>query len=285
MKKIMLWMMAAILTICGATALTSCNKSDNPVSPEKSVTLEDSLNNGNLVAFTFNLNGADYYVVFLKVGDTYELLDVGLINANGNGNALTRANEPAISEQDCEFTMEEDKANNLLKFIVKEKKTGDLILTAIFDIKQSTFEVIPGNSQYTVTGFKMKVSDVEITQMLKDNGGSVTLAHALVKGSKVEIAYKWNEGTTTFTFTNEGGNFSCKITGDEAEMFTGSLKSEGSTLTFRADHWLASECNFALKFDVLKNTFKYWTVKHEIYTSHTVSVNGTDITKTLTKED
>ena len=283
MKKIMLWMMAAILTICGATALTSCNKSDNPVSPEKSVTLEDSLNNGNLVAFTFNLNGADYYVVFLKVGDTYELLDVGLINANAK--AMTRADEPALSEKDCEFTMEEDKANNLLKFIVKEKKTGDLILTAIFDIKQSTFEVIPGNSKIEVTGFKMKVSDVEITKLMKDNGGSVTLAHALVKGSKVEIAYKWNEGTTTFTFTNEGGNFSCKVTGDEAEMFTGSLKSEGSTLTFKADHWLASECNFALKFDVLKNTFKYWTVKHEIYTSHTVSVNGTDITKTLTKED
>lgn len=283
MKKIMLWMMAAILTICGATALTSCNKSDNPVGPEKSVTLEDSLNNGNLVAFTFNLNGEDYYVVFLKVGDTYELLDVGLINANAK--AMTRADEPALSEKDCEFTMEEDKANNLLKFIVKEKKTGDLILTAIFDIKQSTFEVIPGNSQYTVTGFKMKVSDVEITQMLKDNGGSVTLAHALVKGANVEIAYKWSDGTTTFTFTNEGGTFSCKVTGDEAEMFTGSLKSEGSTLTFRADHWLASECNFALKFDVLKNTFKYWTVKHEIYKSHTVSVNGTDITKTLTKED
>ena len=283
MKKIMLWMMAAILTICGATALSSCNKSDNPVSPEKSVTLEDSLNNGNLVAFTFNLNGEDYYVVFLKVGDTYELLDFGLINANAK--AMTRADEPALSEKDCEFTMEEDKANNLLKFIVKEKKTGDLILTAIFDIKQSTFEVIPGNSKIEVTGFKMKVSDVEITKLMKDNGESVTLAHALVKGAKVEIAYKWSEGTTTFTFTNEGGTFSCKITGDQAEMFTGSLKSEGSTLTFRADHWFDSECNFALKFDVLKNTFKYWTVKHEIYTSHTVSVNGTDITKTLTKED
>lgn len=275
--------MAAILTICGATALTSCSKSDNPVGSEKSVTLEDSLNNGNLVAFTFNLNGDDYYVVFVKVGDTYELLDAGLIKANAN--AMTRADEPALSEQDCEFTMEEDKANNLLKFIVKEKKTGDLILTAIFDIKSSTFEVIPGNSKYEVTGFKMKVSDVEITQMMKDNGESVTLAYALVKGAKVEIVYKWSGGTTTFTFTNEGGTYSCKVTGNEAEMFIGSLKSEGSTLTFRADHWLDSECNFALKFDVLKNTFKYWTVKHDIYNSHTVSVNGTDITKTLTKED
>ena len=282
MKKFMQWMMAAIL-VCGASVLTSCSQSDTPVNPDEyMVTLEDALNDGTIVAFTFNLNGDDYYVIFVRVGDDYELLDYGLMNDNGS--AMTRADEPVISEQDCEFTMEEDKANNLLTFTVKEKKTGDLILTAIFDVKQSIFEVIPGNSQYKVTGFKMKVSDVEITQMMKANEGTVTLADAMVKGAKIEIAYKWCEGTTNFTFINEGGSYSCKVTGEAAEFFKGSLNYEGGTLTFRADHLFDRGSNFAVKFNVLNNTFKYWTIYHDVYESHTISINGTDITKTLKKE-
>ena len=275
-------MLAAIL-VCGANVLTSCSQSDTPVNPDEyMVTLEDALKDGTIVAFAFNLNGEDYYVVFVRAGEDYELLDYGLINDNGN--AMTRADEPVISEQDCEFTMEDDKANNLLTFTVKEKKTGDLILTAIFDIKNSTFEIIPGSSQYKVTGFKMKVSDVEITQMLKDNGEGVTLANALVKGAKVEIAYKWIEGTTTFTFINEGGTYSCKVTGEAAELFKGSLTSEGAILTFKADNWLDNRLSFAVKFNVFNNTYKYWTIYHDVYESHTVSVNGTDITNTLKRE-
>lgn len=282
MKRMIKWMMAAIL-ICGASVLTSCSQSDTPVNPDEyMVTLEDALKDGTIVAFAFNLNGEDYYVVFVRAGEDYELLDYGLINDNGN--AMTRADEPVISEQDCEFTMEDDKANNLLTFTVKEKKTGDLILTAIFDIKNSTFEIIPGSSQYKVTGFKMKVSDVEITQMLKDNGEGVTLANALVKGAKVEIAYKWIEGTTTFTFINEGGTYSCKVTGEAAELFKGSLTSEGAILTFKADNWLDNRLSFAVKFNVFNNTYKYWTIYHDVYESHTVSVNGTDITNTLKRE-
>ena len=278
MKRMMQWMIAAIL-ICGANVLTSCSQSDTPGNPDEyMVTLEDALNDGTIVAFTFNLDGEDFYVVFVRVGDTYELLDIGKIGA------LTRADEPTISENDCEFTMEHDKANNLLTFTVKEKKTGDLILTAIFDIKQSIFEVIPGNSQFKVTGFKMKVSDVEITQMLKENEGDVTLADALVKGAKIEIVYKWIEGTTTFTFTNEGGTYSCQVTGAETEYFKGSLNYESGTLTFRADHLFDRESNFAVKFNVLNNTFKYWTIFHDVYKSHTISINGTDITKTLKEE-
>lgn len=158
------------------------------------------------------------------------------------------------------------------------------MMAAIFDIKNSTFEIIPGSSQYKVTGFKMKVSDVEITQMLKDNGEGVTLANALVKGAKVEIAYKWIEGTTTFTFINEGGTYSCKVTGEAAELFKGSLTSEGAILTFKADNWLDNRLSFAVKFNVFNNTYKYWTIYHDVYESHTVSVNGTDITNTLKRE-
>ena len=286
MKKLM---QTAILTI-GLT-MTSCQgfidavlgTEDNPVPTnpvEKEVTLEDALNDGTIVAFSFNLNGEDFYVAFLRVGDTYELLDYDKM--------LTRGDEPTITEQDCEFTMEYDKANNVIKLTVKEKATSDLVLTAFVDLNESTIEVIPGDPKYKVTGMKMKVSNTEMTQLLKEKGEGVTLTDALVKGSKVEIVYKWTEGTTTFTFTNEGGTFSCAITGDNADIFNSFLKMEGNELFFSAKEkgWFATgECNLEIKFNIVKNTYKFWTVTHDVYNSFTISVNDTDITKTLKKEN
>lgn len=278
MKTMKLWMLAAILTICGASVLTSCKSDDgNPDEPE--VTLEDALNDGTIVAFSFNVNGEDFYVAFMRVGDTYELLDYD--------KALTRADEPAITEKDCVFTMEHDKTNNVIKFTVKEKNTSDLVVTAFIDIKESTIEVISGDPKYKVTGVKMKVSNVEITNLLKEKGEGVTLTDALVKGAKVEIVYKWeNRNTTTFTFTNDGGTFSCTITGDNADMFNSFLKMEGNELFFSAKDkdWFSTECNLEIKFNVVKNTYKFWTVTHDVYNSFTISVNGTNITSTLKEE-
>ena len=288
MKKILNWVLAAIL-ICGASVLTSCGNdtSDNPVTPDEHiVTLEDALNDGTIVAFTFEVNGEEFYVAFVRVGDTYELLDFGPTRAAGR--ALTRADdETTITEQDCEFTMEHDKANNVIKFTVKEKKTSDLVLIAFIDLNESTIEVVPGDPKYKVTGVKMKVSNVEITQLLKEKDEGVTLIDALVKGAKVEIKYKWSEGTTTFTFTNEGGTFSCAITGDEAETFNSFLRLEGNELFFSAKdkNWWSTDSNLEIKFNIVKNTFRFWTVTHDVYESHTISINGTDITKTLKKEN
>ena len=164
MKQKLFALFAAVALLLGMSA---CTNEDNPA-PEAEVTLMDALNDGTVVVLTFNLNGEDFYAAFIRVGDTYELLDYDKV-------AWTRGDEPALSEQDCDFSMEHDKANDLLKFYVKEKKTSDLVLTAIIDIKQSTVEVIPGNSQIKVTGFKMKVSDVEVTNLLKDVSENVTL--------------------------------------------------------------------------------------------------------------
>jgi hypothetical protein len=263
--------------------LTACGKDDDPVNYE--VTLLDALNDGTIVAFTFEVNGEEFYVAFVRVGDTYELLDYGTTRAAGN--ALTRADEPTITEEDCEFTMEYDKANNVIKFTVKEKKTSDLVLTAFIDLNESTIEVIPGDPKYKVTGVKMKVSNVEITQLLKEKDEGVTLIDALVKGAKVEIKYKWSEGTTTFTFTNEGGTFSCAIAGENAQNFNSFLRLEGNELFFSAKdkNWFSTEGNLEIKFNIVKNTFRFWTVYHDVYESHTVSINGTDITKTLKKEN
>ncbi|MBR3657795.1 MAG: hypothetical protein IKN58_11540, partial [Prevotella sp.] len=200
---------------------------------------------------------------------------------------LTRGDEPTITEKDCEFTMEHDKANNVIKFIVKEKKTSDLVLTAFIDVKESTIEVIPGDPKYKVTGVKMKVANVEITKLLKEKGEGVTLTDALVKGAQVVIVYKWNNNnTTTFTFTNNGGTFSCNITGDNAQDFNSFLKPEGNELFFSATDkdWFVSDTNFEIKFNIVKNTYKFWTVRHAVYNSFTISVNGTDITSSLKEE-
>ena len=277
-KRCLCGMMLLMATVFGGSFLTSCKSNDdNPV--EAKVTLEDALNNGTIVAFTFSVNDEEFYVAFVRVGDTYELLDYG--------KAMTRGDEPTITEKDCDFIMEHDKANNVLKFTVKEKTTSDLVLTAFIDLNESTIEVIPGDPKFKVTGVKMKVSNVEITQLLKEKDEGVTLTDALVKGAKVAVVYKWNNSnTTTFTFTNDGGTFSCAITGDEADIFNSFLKLEGNELFFSAKDkdWFSTDCNLEIKFNIVKNTYKFWTVTHDVYNSFTISVNGTDIRSKL-KED
>lgn len=276
MKRFLCGAMFLIATVISGSCLTSCNSDDNHA--ESEMTLEDALKNGTIVVLTFNINGEDFYVAFVRVGDTYELLDYD--------KALTRADEPTITEKDCDFSMVHDKDNNLIRFTVKEKKTSDLVLTAIFDIKESTMEVIPGDPKYKVTGVKMKVSNVEITNVLKEKGEGVTLTDALVKGAKVEVAYYWggSKEPTLFTFINEGGTFSCKITGNSPDSFErGSLRSEGNLLRFSAINY-DFYSSLEIDFNTVTNSYKFFTVFHDNYDSFKISVNGTDITSKLTKE-
>ena len=283
MKKFLCYATFLIAAVIGGGCLTSCNTSDDNPAPAPEVTLEDALKNGTIVAFSFNIDGEDYDVVFVRVGDTYELLDGAMTRAEGDAAPST----PEVSEKNFDFTMEHDKANNLLKFTVKDKKTSDLVMTAIIDIKESTMEVIPGDPKYEVTGMKMKVSNVEITNLPKEKGEDVTLADALVKGAKIEIAYKfnYNKEPTIFTIINEGGSFSCQVTGKDAYEFEGSsMKQDGDVLVFRADNWNDSDCSLRIDFNTATNTFKFMTINHDYYNSYTISVNGTDITSKLKEE-
>ena len=279
MKKMknFLTMILLSLTMC----VTSCDNSvgvpDKPAEPE--VTLEDALNDGTVVAFTFNLNDEEFYVAFVRVGDTYELLDFD--------KAQTRAEEPVIMEKDCEFSMVHDKDNNQIKFTVKEKKTSGLVLTAVIDIKQSTMEVTPGDPKYKISGVKMKVSNVEITNLLKKKGEGVTLSDALVKGAKVEVSYYWERSKTptVFTFTNEGGTFSCKTTGYNNDTFEkGSLRSEGNLLRFSVINNVNPYCSLEIDFNVPNMSYKFFTVFHDYYDSFNISVNDTDITSNIKRE-
>jgi len=77
MRKMNKWMQAGVLTL--GLAMTSCQgfvdavlgTEDKPVPTTpvtKEVTLEDALNDGTIVVLTFNLNGEDFYVAFVRVG-------------------------------------------------------------------------------------------------------------------------------------------------------------------------------------------------------------------------
>ena len=279
MKNFLCYATFLIAALIGGSCLTSCNTSDDNPSPAPEVTLEDALTDGNVVAMAFNLNGEDFYVAFVRVGDTYELLDFD--------RAMTRAEEPVITEKDCEFTMIHDKENNQIKFTVKEKKTSGLVLTAVIDIKQSTMEVTPGDPNYKITGVKMKVSNVEITNLLKKKGEGVTLTDALVKGAKVEVSYYWERSKTptVFTFTNEGGTFSCKTTGYNNDTFEkGRLWSEGNLLRFSVINNVNPYCSLEIDFNVPNMTYKFFTVFHDYYDSFKISVNDTDLTSKINKE-
>lgn len=279
MKNFLCYAIFLIAALIGGSCLTSCNTSDDNPSPAPEVTLEDALTDGNVVAMAFNLNGEDFYVAFVRVGDTYELLDFD--------KAQTRAEEPVIMEKDCEFSMVHDKDNNQIKFTVKEKKTSGLVLTAVIDIKQSTMEVTPGDPKYKISGVKMKVSNVEITNLLKKKGEGVTLSDALVKGAKVEVSYYWERSKTptVFTFTNEGGTFSCKTTGYNNDTFEkGSLRSEGNLLRFSVINNVNPYCSLEIDFNVPNMSYKFFTVFHDYYDSFNISVNDTDITSNIKRE-
>ena len=279
MKNFLCYAIFLIAALIGGSCLTSCNTSDDNPSPAPEVTLEDALTDGNVVAMAFNLNGEDFYVAFVRVGDTYELLDFD--------RAMTRAEEPVITEKDCEFSMVHDKDNNQIKFTVKEKKTSGLVLTAVIDIKQSTMEVTPGDPKYKISGVKMKVSNVEITNLLKKKGEGVTLSDALVKGAKVEVSYYWERSKTptVFTFTNEGGSFSCKTTGYNNDTFEkGSLRSEGNLLRFSVINNVNPYCSLEIDFNVPNMSYKFFTVFHDYYDSFNISVNDTDITSNIKRE-
>jgi len=256
--KTILLLAIAIVGCC----LTSCSNKDNPTEQEVKL---DALMDGTIVVLSFQVNGEDFNVPFVKVDDTYQLLEDYL---------LTRAGESEASEKDYDITMVHDKAKSLLTFYVREKATGKLVLTAVYDIKNSTLEATAGDKTYKVTNLKLDVS-----------GDSGTLAAALVKGSKVVISVKYYTNTpTVFTFINDG-NFACSITGKDADEFQGSyMKLDGSTLKFHAVNWNDPDSELEIHFFPEKNTWKYWTVHHDAYNSHTISVNGTDITSKLTQE-
>jgi len=112
------------------------------------------------------------------------------------------------------------------------------------------------------------------------------LAPALDNGATMVVTYKWNGyNTTTFTFTNNNGTYSCNVGGDEPQDFSGSLTLNGTTLALSiTNSVMSSRINLAISFDTTNDTYSFVT-KGSWYNSHTVSVNGTNITDKLTAKN
>ena len=124
-----------------------------------------------------------------------------------------------------------------------------------------------------------------VTFTAKVEDAATVLAPALENDATVVIAYRWNGyNTTTFTFTNNGGTYSCNVGGDEASDFSGSLTLNGTTLALSITNSIMSDINLAINFDTTNDTYSFVT-KGSWYSSHTVSVNGTDITDQLTEKN
>lgn len=276
-KNVLCCGLLLLATVMGGSSLASCSSNDDKTPPpaQQEVTIEDALKDGNLVVFTFNLDGVDYDVTFRCKGDIYELVDV----------VETRAE---VDKQSFRCVMEYDKAADQLKVYVREMDNENLVLTIVIDVKEKTLEVIPGNSQIKVTSVKVKVQDVEVTDQLKDKTGEVTLADALVKDAKVVITYNSTvPSTTVFTFVNNGSDaFGCSIEGKDADDFKygSSMRLIDKTLVFSASHLYDQSCDLKIHFSTERNTYKFMTVTHDYYKSFRISVNDTDITSKLKEE-
>ena len=110
----------------------------------------------------------------------------------------------------------------------------------------------------------------------------VTLATALEDGAVVKIDYTWDGVHTIFTFTNNGGTYSCTVTGNSASNFAASLTKNGNTLTFVATNAQWNEANLNIGFYAMDNGF-YFNQKGSYYQTFTISVNGTDVKDQLSE--
>ena len=109
-----------------------------------------------------------------------------------------------------------------------------------------------------------------------------TLKDALADGATVVINYVWfDTNETTFTYTNNGGNYTGNTTGVDAEYFANGMSMDGTTLKFTVSNVDYPEANVSIDFDT--DTNEYVVSKSSLFTSFTISVNGTDVTSQLTE--
>ena len=126
-------------------------------------------------------------------------------------------------------------------------------------------------------GYKFRKVEV------KKSGAATALAPALENGATVVIICNWGYGTTTFTYTNNGGTFSGQASGYSASYFNNGLELNGKNLSFGA--WEEDNSDFlsvGITFNTESSAYSY-TGKGEDFSSFTISVNGTDVTDQLSE--
>ena len=147
------------------------------------------------------------------------------------------------------------------------------------DYQELPLEGVAQGAQVSLKyGGALKVKSVKA----KKKASAPTLKDALADGATVVINYTWmGTNITTFTYTNNGGNYTGSTTGDDAEYFANGMSVDGTTLRFTASNPDISEANVSIDFDT--DTNEYAVSKGSGFTSFTISVNGTDLTSQLTK--
>ena len=111
-----------------------------------------------------------------------------------------------------------------------------------------------------------------------------TLAAALKDGAIVTITYGWGSYTTIFTYTNNGGTFSCNITGSWAGEFKSSSTLNDKSFTLSGwNEDMVGETKFSITFNAEDGTYVF-NEKGSEARSFNFSLNGVDITDQLTEE-
>lgn len=185
------------------------------------------------------------------------------------GNAFTAKTESGNSSASYQINGGNVKVGDVVASLDKDTRSSDLT----FSRTTTTAPTYAGTHSEVLT-FGIAVED----------SFESVLAPALENDATVVIAYRWNNSrnTTTFTFTNNDGTYSCNVGGSSASDFSGSLTLNGTTLALSITNGFEPDINLAISFDTTNDTYSFVT-KGSWYSSHTVSVNGTDITSQLTK--
>ena len=152
-------------------------------------------------------------------------------------------------------------------------------------VDASNWQATPAEQQagQTVTlsyGGKKKVKSITIEKAA--TASAAAIAPALMDGATVVIEYNCDGFVTYFTFTNNGGTYSCNITGD-SEGYSASLTKQGNTLVFVAHHSDIPDSNDStINFDTTSDTYSFAKKAGEFW-NFKISVNGTDITEKLSE--
>ena len=149
---------------------------------------------------------------------------------------------------------------------------------------EGEYQALPLTGLEAGTAVSVKYSGTKRVKSVKaeKKSSAPTLKDALADGATVVINYTWfDDNVTTFTYTNNGGNYTGNTTGTDAGYFNNSMSVDGTTLRFTASNPDVSEVNVSIDFDT--DTNEYAVSKDTGFTSFTISVNGTDVTSQLTE--
>ena len=273
------WVLATIL-ICGASVFTACSSNDDNPAPIDISSMEQSL---------VGLWWDEYeYADVTETGVPFSRVLLAVVaNADHTGCIYLGVFDDKRRLQADGTLLLGDPATGKTYALARTRGAdGGSYGEGATDVSNTSLTYTGGSVTMTNGSYSgtLAKADAETAANITKTLSTPTLADALVKGAKVVITYKWNNNTTVFTFINNGGTFSCDINGPDTEYVRASLTSEGGILFFSAKDWTASDFDLEIKFNVANNSYKFWTITHDTYQSHTISVNGVDITKKLTRE-